>query len=85
MSKLEIVKTRTTKYAIQQIGLDFLIFDENYRRIRQNFKYQGFECYICGKHFTDGDKISLIITNKGNKFVCHDCGIAIQKELETPE
>jgi hypothetical protein len=82
MSKLEITKTKTTKYIIRQIALDFLAFDEKYRSIRENNSYPGFECYICNKHFKDGDKISLIITDKGNKVICHECGIEIQKELE---
>jgi len=82
VSKLEITKTRTTKYTIQQIGLDFLTFDEKFRSIRENHRYPGFECYACGKHFKDGDKISVIVTDKGNKIVCHNCGVEIQKELE---
>lgn len=82
MSKLEIIKTKTTKYSIKQIGLDMFTFNEAFRRIRGEMKYKMFECYVCNKDFKDGDKISLIITDKGNKAVCHDCGTEIQKELE---
>ncbi len=85
MSKLEIVKTKTTKYIIQQIALDFMTFDEKFRNIRENYKYQGFECYACGKHFNNGDKVSVIFTDKGNKVVCHDCGVEIKNELEVEE
>lgn len=81
MSKLEIVKTKTTRYSIKQIGLDMFTFDEKFRRIRGEMKYKMFECYACNKGFKDGDKISLIITDKGNKVVCHECGIEIKNEL----
>jgi peptide subunit release factor 1 (eRF1) len=79
----EIVKTRVTRYIVNQVAIDFLIFSESYRRIRGNFRYKGFECYSCGKHFEDGEKMSLIFTNKGNKVVCHKCGIRFKEELET--
>jgi transcription elongation factor Elf1 len=65
-----------------QIGLDMITFDETYRTIRANHRYQGFSCYVCNKSFKDGDKISLIITDKGNKVVCHGCGVDIKHELE---
>jgi len=85
MSKLEIIKTRTTKYIIRQIGLDMFTFNEAFRRIRGEMKYKMFECYVCNKDFKDDDKISLIITDKGNKVVCHGCGVEIKKELEDEE
>ena len=81
MSKLIITKTRTTTYNIQQISLDMLTFNESYRRIRGEMKHKMFDCHSCGKDFKDGDKISLIITDRGNEVVCHDCGIEILKEL----
>ncbi len=65
MSKLEIAKVRAVKYIIQQIALDFITFDEKYRSIREGHRYPGFECYACNKSFKDGDKISLIVTDKG--------------------
>jgi len=82
MSKLEIVKTKTTTYTIKQITLDMLTFNETYRRIRGQSRHKMFDCHACNKDFKDGDKISLIITDKGNEVVCHECGIEIQKELE---
>ncbi len=78
----QIKKVRTTIYNITQVGVDILEFNERYREIRQNFKYKGFECYACGKAFKDGEKISLIITDKGNKTVCHECGTKFEKEME---
>jgi hypothetical protein len=77
-----ITKTKTTTYVISQIVVDFLEFDDSYRRIRGNFKYQGFGCFSCNRHFRDGEKISLVFTDKGNKAVCHDCGMKFKEELE---
>jgi hypothetical protein len=84
---VEITKkvTTTTKYKITQAGLDMMHFDESYRRIRGNYKYKGFECFMCKHHFEDGEKISLAITDKGNKTICHDCAVEIQKEMERIE
>lgn len=64
------------------MALDFAAFDETWRRIRCNRGYKGFECYSCGRHFKDGEKISVIFTNKGNKTVCNKCGTEIIGQLE---
>ena len=40
---------------------------------------------MCKHHFEDGEKISLAITDKGNKTICHDCAVEIQKEMERIE
>jgi len=84
MSNPQITKTitKTTRYNITQVGIDFMEFNERYRQIRGSSKYKGFECYSCNKHFEDGEKISLIFTDKGNKTVCHECGIKFKNELE---
>ncbi|MBA1335893.1 MAG: hypothetical protein HPY66_1711 [Firmicutes bacterium] len=76
-----ITKTRTTTYRISHVYLDMMVFNENFRRIRADHKYQGFECFSCGKHFQDDEKISVIFTDKGNKTVCHECGAKFKEEL----
>lgn len=81
MTKLTITKTTTKHYNIQQIGLDMMCFNESYRRIRGKMKNKLFSCHSCGRNFLDGEKISLIITDKGNKMVCHQCGVEIKEEL----
>ena len=81
MSKLTITKTTTKRYNIQQIALDMMCFDESYRRIRGNMRNKLFSCHSCGRNFQDGEKMSLIITDKGNKMVCHKCGEEIKAEL----
>lgn len=78
----EIIKTKTTTYKVIQIGLDFLTFDQSYRRIRSGARYKGFQCYACNKKFVDGEKISLAITDKGNKVLCRSCAEQFNKELE---
>jgi len=64
-----------------RVLIDMLTFNESYRQIRANYKYQGFNCYSCRKKFQDGEKISVIFTDKGNKTVCHECGLNYQREL----
>lgn len=78
----QIIKTKTTIYNITQVAVDFLIFGNRFKEIRNKFKYKGFECYSCNKPFKDGEKVSLILTDKGNKTVCHECGQKFKKELE---
>jgi protein-arginine kinase activator protein McsA len=78
----KITKTKTTVYNISQVGIDMMEFNERYRQIRGNMNYKGFSCYSCNKHFEDGEKISLIITDKGNRTVCHKCGMKFKDELE---
>ncbi|MCM3452775.1 hypothetical protein M3685_02280 [Heyndrickxia oleronia] len=78
----QIIKTSSTTYNIKQIGLDFMVFNEDYRRIRGRAKYKGFNCFSCEKNFVDGEKISLAITDKGNKVLCQSCGGNIKKDLE---
>lgn len=84
---LEIVRTRTTRYQVTQAAVDLLTFNEAYRRIRGNNRYKGFSCFNCGKDFEDGEKLGLIITAKGNKVVCRECGLKFKRKLEevTPD
>ena len=78
----EYTHTVRTTYKILQIGIDMLKFDESYRRIRGNMKNKMFNCHKCKKAFQDGDMISLLITNKGNKAACHKCADKFSKEME---
>jgi transcription elongation factor Elf1 len=78
----QIKKTRTTIYTIKQVAMDFFTFNERFREIRQRSENKGFKCYACNKPFKDGEKISLIFTDRGNKMVCHTCGENFKKELE---
>lgn len=82
MGSPEIIKTRTTTFKITHIALDMLVFDQRFREIRGNYRYKGFECYSCGKHFQDGEIISVAFTSKGNKTVCHECGINFEIQLK---
>lgn len=77
-----ITKTKTTSYNILQVGIDMFTFDESYRRVRGGAKYKGFQCYSCNKKFKDDEKISLAITDKGNKTLCHSCAVEFKTELE---
>lgn len=78
----KITKTKTTTFNILQVGLDMMTFNESYRRIRGGARYKGFQCYACNKKFEDGEKISLAITDKGNKTLCRSCALKFKTELE---
>lgn len=71
-----------TTYKVQQIGIDMFTFDDVWRRIRGNSRNKMFHCHKCKKAFQDGDKISLLITNKGNKAACHNCANKLKEEME---
>jgi hypothetical protein len=77
-----ITKTQTTNYEILQSKGNLFTFDEKYRKIRGNYKYKGFECFACDKHFDDGEQFGLIVTNKGNKTVCNNCAEKFREELK---
>lgn len=77
-----IQKTVTNSYNILQVSTDFLVFNEQYRRIRGGARYKGFQCFSCNHKFEDGEHIGLIITNKGNKVVCQTCAHDIKNEPE---
>lgn len=77
----KIVKTRTNVYEINAVALGFSVFNETWKRIRGSHNYKGFECYNCNKSFNDGEEISIIFTNRGNKVVCRECAIKFQSEL----
>jgi hypothetical protein len=78
---LEITKVKKTTYKIFQVAVDFFTFNERYKQIRQKFSDQGFDCFICKRPFKPGEKIGLVVTNKGNKVVCRKCAEKVSKEL----
>jgi hypothetical protein len=62
-----------------------IIFSESYRKIREHAKYQGFSCFVCNRHFKDGEKIGILFTSRGNKVGCRECCMEIEKELKKGE
>lgn len=78
--KPQVVKTVT--YDVLEVCLDFLTYDERFRSIRkQGGGPQFAECFVCDRHFADGEMIGLAITSGGNKPVCRACGTKLQKQL----
>lgn len=77
------IKTTTKTYTPTAVSIDFLIYNEGYRKIRKNSKYQGFSCFNCHKNFEDNEKISLVMFNEtSNKVVCRICADLILKDLQ---
>lgn len=70
---MSYMKTQTTKYQVQQLGIDMFVYDERFRKAREGSRYKMKSCHKCNKKFNDGEKITLAITNKGNKVLCKSC------------
>ena len=70
----EITRTTVRYYTIQKVAIDMFTYDQSFRDIRSRYKYQASECFDCGHHFKDGEKISLaIVSGTTNKMLCHCC------------
>ncbi len=76
-----IIRKRTT-YEVEAVRLDFVQFTETYRDIRKYSRDKMFDCFSCGRDFEDGDMVSLALTDKGNKALCHDCAVVLEKQLK---
>ena len=77
-----ITKTTTKNYVFHQVGLDFMEFTESYKTIRAKARYRGFECFKCKKPFDLGERISLGLSNQGNKVFCRKCAKEIKEYIE---
>ena len=78
---MDISRTVTRNYTIQKVAIDMFTYDESFRNIRSQHRYQGSECFACGHHFKDGEKMSLaIVSGTTNKMLCHSCAIKVKEE-----
>lgn len=78
-----ITKVKKTHFEILKVGLDFTTFDESYKNIRKNSNYKGFECFNCGRDFSLGEDISLLIMAENlNKVACRECAIKFRNKLK---
>jgi len=78
----EIVRTKTTRYAIEWVKLEFLPFDEKFRAVRQRHRSTTpSRCYICHRPFADGEMMALAGCRRGNKLICRACGETLLAEF----
>ena len=77
-----IKKTQIKLFKVLHIKKDMFTFNKRYRDIRKNAKYKGFGCFNCSRNFKDGERFGVMITDKGNKTVCHECADKILEELK---
>lgn len=77
---MKITKTVTQTFEVHIIKYNFATYNAEWRRIRENHKYKGFNCFSCGKLFVEGEAIAVAFCNKGNKVICELCGYEIEKE-----
>ena len=77
----EIVRTRTTRYVITWVRVDFLVFGA-FRETRERHHMSVCPtCYNCRHPFQDDEMMGLAGTSKGNKLVCRACAETFQAEL----
>ncbi len=80
---MEITKITSKVLKVKQVGIDFMIFDESFRRIRKGMRYEGKQCYRCNAIFEDGEKMSLVIFERyPNRLVCHSCGVYLSEGIK---
>jgi hypothetical protein len=64
------IPARKKTLVVKQMKKDFSVFNDSWERIRPELK----ACQWCGKKFSCGDVIGLIIpVGKKNKVLCQDC------------
>lgn len=85
MNIYPIIKTKKITYNVQSVIIDYSVFDIIWRTVRARFKYKGFTCFVCNKEFIDREKISMLLTDKGNKVACNCCAAKIKIQIENDE
>lgn len=53
---MSYMKTQTTKYQVQQLGIDMFVYDERFRKAREGSRYKMKSCHKCNKKFNDREK-----------------------------
>jgi hypothetical protein len=77
-----IEKVKKFRYHVTGVNFPFMEFTERYKSIRKKAKYKGFQCWKCNIKFKIGDKIGLLFfKGHGNRVICINCSIVIEKEL----
>ena len=72
-------KTVITTYLPIWSKREFTVFNGEYVNLRNNFEYQGFNCFKCDKKFELGDIIGLAcLEGVGNKVFCQECVVSLE-------
>lgn len=72
---------KTINYDILNVIQDFATFNDTWKKIRESHDYKGSSCFVCGKKFLDGERISVLFIKKGNKVACKECGEMVDQEI----
>ena len=86
-----LTKIVEEKYVIQDINpedgmkFDFTKFKETRVRFGLGLSKKELTCLKCDKEFKDGDRMYLIITDKGNYFTCKECARKLRAEMGVDE
>lgn len=63
-------KTVVHEVIVKQVSLQFLKYDKNFRRVRQDIT----ACGLCDKPFVDNQEMNIAFTtNTVNKLICLEC------------
>lgn len=86
-----ITKIKRTTYVISDVSqedgivFDFTKFKDIRKRLGLRLGEKENTCLRCNKNFKDGDRLYMVITDKGNYFVCSDCVKKLRREMNLPD
>jgi hypothetical protein len=77
------IPSRTVHFEASSCKLDWMEMNPRFRDIRAQSRNPMDKCHWCKHNFVDGEMMSIAITDKGNKVLCHDCGAALLNPPDT--
>jgi hypothetical protein len=67
-------KTVTTTYEPLWVHFPFIVYDEQFMSIREDFEYKCDGCFKCGHGFKLSEQVGLTCSKEiGNKVLCELC------------
>jgi len=79
----EVVKKTVRRYRVTQVGRNFSTFNERWRDVRDRSRYKANSCFVCGRHFNEGESIAILLfENHQNRVACDDCATALDPQQE---
>ena len=86
-----ITKVTVTDYTVTDVNPEdgvlfkFSMFKDTRQRLGLKFGKKESQCLKCDKKFEGDERMYMIITNKGNYFVCEECADKLRKEIGKPK
>lgn len=73
MKLKKTIPARTATFTASQCQIDWIEMTPRFREIRAGARNKMDKCHWCKHPFADGEKMSLAISDKGNKVLCRSC------------